>query len=397
MNPSAAGWIEKAWHLFEKESVLFTLDKEMLYDALRTSGFVYGTNVAFLLEVELENTLTEEESCKLNLFTALTYMHLKQNRSASQEETIEDILTFYQKLNAEKLNIFDKVLVGNNPVRKLEKVIHSRIQAHKTMITKSFTNVITNALMLLDVLAYQRFLEGHQNITRYAEDLEQSVTTVVVRALNSKEERSEYDDMLIRLLQSSLRYYDLPETQTFDDLCVLLNRYEHPLEKWYMMDLACMAIWNDETVDHQEDHFVRTLGENLSLEKAHIDKAIAAGRAFIIEHRDRISFFNHSNPVKHFYDQSGKMVRTLVLRNKKRLTKELYESRELMLLLAKSTNTDLTEEERKKMKQQLLDVFKTIPSLAIFALPGGTVLLPLVVSLIPKLLPSAFDDNRLED
>ncbi len=49
------------------------------------------------------------------------------------------------------------------------------------------------------------------------------------------------------------------------------------------------------------------------------------------------------------------------------------------------------------MQEQLLDIFKTIPSLAIFMLPGGAILLPLFVKFIPKLLPSAFDDNRIED
>ena len=72
-------------------------------------------------------------------------------------------------------------------------------------------------------------------------------------------------------------------------------------------------------------------------------------------------------------------------------------SKELLLLLGKSTTTELTETERKKIKEQLLDIFKTIPSLAIFALPGGAILLPIFIKLIPKLLPSAFDDNRVED
>jgi hypothetical protein len=30
-------------------------------------------------------------------------------------------------------------------------------------------------------------------------------------------------------------------------------------------------------------------------------------------------------------------------------------------------------------------------------LPGGAILLPLFIKFIPKLLPSAFDDNRIED
>ncbi|MGJ8738309.1 LETM1 domain-containing protein, partial [Zobellia laminariae] len=44
----------------------------------------------------------------------------------------------------------------------------------------------------------------------------------------------------------------------------------------------------------------------------------------------------------------------------------------------------------------LIDIFKSIPSLAIFLLPGGAVLLPIFIKLIPKLLPSSFDENRIE-
>ena len=77
--------------------------------------------------------------------------------------------------------------------------------------------------------------------------------------------------------------------------------------------------------------------------------------------------------------------------------KELIESKELMVLLTKSTSRALTDEEQKKVQDQLLDIIKSIPSLAIFLLPGGAILLPMFVKFIPKLLPSAFDDNRVED
>ena len=91
------------------------------------------------------------------------------------------------------------------------------------------------------------------------------------------------------------------------------------------------------------------------------------------------------------------MVLKLIKRNSKKLTQELLESKELLILLTQSTVRDLTKDEQKKVQDQLLDVFKSIPSLAIFILPGGALLLPLVVKFIPKLLPSAFDDNRIED
>ena len=98
-----------------------------------------------------------------------------------------------------------------------------------------------------------------------------------------------------------------------------------------------------------------------------------------------------------FYNNSSKMVNKLITRNSKRLYQELKDSKELMVLLSQSTMRDLSSEEQKKVQEQLLDIFKSIPSLAIFLLPGGALLLPLVVKFIPKLLPSAFDENRIED
>ena len=91
------------------------------------------------------------------------------------------------------------------------------------------------------------------------------------------------------------------------------------------------------------------------------------------------------------------MVYKLISRNSKRLYQEIKDSKELMVLLSQSTVRDLSKDEQKKVQEQLFDIFKSIPSLAIFLLPGGALLLPLVVKFIPKLLPSAFDDNRIDD
>ena len=110
----------------------------------------------------------------------------------------------------------------------------------------------------------------------------------------------------------------------------------------------------------------------------------------------KIPHLKNNNLAVQFYDSMSKIVNKLILRNSKRLQKELSESKELVALLSKSTVKDLSAEEKKKVQKQLLDIFKSIPSLAIFILPGGAVLLPIFIKLIPKLLPSAFDDNRVE-
>lgn len=90
-------------------------------------------------------------------------------------------------------------------------------------------------------------------------------------------------------------------------------------------------------------------------------------------------------------------IKESIYKNKKRLAKELQESKELLILLKKSTYKKLTTEEKAKIKEQLLDICKGIPAFAVFMLPGGALLLPLLIKLIPDILPSAFqeDDNSM--
>ncbi|MBG7613460.1 hypothetical protein IU405_14495 [Polaribacter sp. BAL334] len=90
-------------------------------------------------------------------------------------------------------------------------------------------------------------------------------------------------------------------------------------------------------------------------------------------------------------------IKALLLRNKLRLYQELSQSKEAMRLIKKSTHTKLNEEEREKVKIHLIDICKTIPALTVFLLPGGSLLLPLLIKLIPDILPSAFRDDPTKE
>ena len=84
-------------------------------------------------------------------------------------------------------------------------------------------------------------------------------------------------------------------------------------------------------------------------------------------------------------------------RNKDKLALEVKQSKELVYLIRKSTTKELTKEEKELVKTQFKDIVRSMPSLAIFMLPGGAFLLPLVLKIIPDLIPSAFRDNEVED
>jgi seryl-tRNA synthetase len=158
-----------------------------------------------------------------------------------------------------------------------------------------------------------------------------------------------------------------------------------------------MASWTDKIIDDEERQFLNRLKTDLALDDDVITQSIADINRFYEEHKEDVAFLSSKNLAQSFYNNSSKVVSKLIKRNSKRLIKELSESKEAMALLAHSTHRNLTEEEQKKIQTQLLDIFKSIPSLAIFMLPGGMILLPLFIKFIPKLLPSAFDENRIED
>lgn len=80
----------------------------------------------------------------------------------------------------------------------------------------------------------------------------------------------------------------------------------------------------------------------------------------------------------------------LLHKNKNSLVQELHESKELVILLTISTTRKLNDDEKGKVKEQLLDICKSIPAFTVFMLPGGALLLPLLIKAIPNILPSAF-------
>jgi len=152
-------------------------------------------------------------------------------------------------------------------------------------------------------------------------------------------------------------------------------------------------LWSDGVVEKNEAYFLHKLGQQMTVSDDFITESILKTDEFITKYKNEIPYFNYSNPVKHFYDQTTQTVIKLITRNKNRIVKEILESKELMVLLAYSTRRDLNDKEKKKVKKQLLDICKSVPSLAIFLLPGGSLLLPIFIKFIPTLLPSSFNEN----
>ena len=390
MNPSSAGWINKLLKEISKNDPYLKHEKASFYDALRSCGFIYGSNLGIVAQIIPKKDLTESELCKTNLCLALYYTHANSNCDIS---FIESVIRFYTEIDQIKTSFFQDLLGGKKSSEQLEKIIHKRIQIDANVLTKNFNYFIINALLFVDVLAYQTYLENLKISTKYLKNMEASIASITLDVLNSKETKNQYDESLIKLFESSLRYQENSHI-TYKNAIKNVNS---ELEKYYILDLACMATWSDQMIDVKEQHFLEKLGQDLELNMSKTHQSIATVNHFYTVNKDNIALLSSKNIVQSFYNNSSKMVNKLITRNSKRLYRELKDSKELMVLLSQSTVRDLNKDEQKKVQEQLIDIFKSIPSLAIFLLPGGALLLPLVVKFIPKLLPSAFDENRIEE
>ena len=96
-------------------------------------------------------------------------------------------------------------------------------------------------------------------------------------------------------------------------------------------------------------------------------------------------------------DSAGR-VATAVSDNLGAIVTEIRQTGEAGQILARAASgAKLTAEERRKVRAQLIDLAKAVPALAIFAAPGGMLLLPLLAKLLPfNILPSAWDKAGAE-
>ncbi len=395
INPSIHGWIDKFFISQQTENQLFDVNE--FYSELRRSGFLFGNTISLDSRFGLENKeWLKGELAKVHLLDTLYKIFVFNKNSKSELEFIEITIEFYEQINPHRFNFLKKILPKNSNSTHLENIIDERIHINENLISKNFSNLATNAFLFVDVLAFQYYLI-HSSINEiYLKNIEETILNIISLALKTKSKKSEHDDLIIKLFETSLRYSKQYISSNNSLETLDLDYFTNDFEKKYFIDLTSLAVWHEGKIKNEQHFFLLKLAERLSISEKFVEESITETHAFIIKNKNKIPYFNKSNAVKSFYDQTTDKVSTLILRNKKRLEKEITQSKELMILLAISTRRDLDESEKKKVKSQLLDICKTIPSLTLFLIPGGSLLLPLLIKFIPQLLPSAFNENLEE-
>jgi len=162
----------------------------------------------------------------------------------------------------------------------------------------------------------------------------------------------------------------------------------------FILEQTLLASLVDGRRSPTELRFIQSLAAALGVPKATLSHYELVVAEFYAKNRSVVDVFTVAAGAEILGQDTLEELQSAVEKNVQRVLTEVRETGELSVLLARAARGQkLDDQDRKKMRAQLIDIAKAIPALAIFAAPGGLFLLIALAKVLPfNLLPSAFQD-----
>jgi uncharacterized tellurite resistance protein B-like protein len=155
----------------------------------------------------------------------------------------------------------------------------------------------------------------------------------------------------------------------------------------FILEQVVLGALADGWRSPKERRFLQRLADTLGIPAEELGQIEAELAEFYAEHPDFVDRFQVRGRLADLEDQVLAGVGELIERNKAALLREVREGRELTAALATlARGRKLDADQRRRLRAQLLELAKTVPGLALFAAPGGL----LLVIALSKILPPSF-------
>jgi hypothetical protein len=415
LQPGSKGWINKYFSLAEKKNFQLNLarpkgisDDHFLHLVLSNSGIVFGFPSELLFATELNTSKwTNEEKLKLLLFEShlMVFQLVEGNVLKKKDLFIESLLDFYGKHTAYSITKLFTFFLKEGKEEKIENILSQRIELKTNFREyKSWFNYLSNAFVYFDIILYRDFLLQkkaglYANYTEFALNALTAITLAVYSNGRVEDRQKSFFNVFLSSANLSEGQRISAKEQfrkgaSFDSLS------PHVLHNWlfkrFLLDLSVLTIISDQDADTNEKEFLVQFCQYLKIPLNELDEALIMVEKFVLNNNDKVSFLQTNSSYEQVLSSMSRRWIKILGRNKDKLAKELKGSKELVFLIKKSAVQELTKDEKETVKAQFKDIVKTMPTLAIFMLPGGAILLPMVLKIIPDLIPSAFRDNELD-
>jgi len=416
LSPGAKGWIKKYFDLVEKGKISLELDRvdelsklHFMHLTLGHSGIVFGYPMQFIFAKYLDDSKwTAAERLKLLLFEShlFIYQQIHINEDFDKDAFIAALTEFYRDHGSSSVSGLFSIFKRESNVEMLESILSKRIDIRFNLLdNKWWVNSLSNAFAYLDVILFDDFEhkltdEAIKNYDSYAEVALTAITLAAYSdgVIESKESdmfhvflasadlQDENRDVALQRFRKGADWADLPEN---------VNR--HWLLKRFLLDISILTVFTSHDTQEIEIEFLEKLSEHLEIDPLEMEDSMRMVENFILKSRNKVAYLKDNSKYDKVYKNFTERWAKVISRNSDKFKAELRESKELVYLISKSRSQELSQEEKDQVKMQFKDLAKSIPALTVFMLPGGAILMPLLLKLLPDMIPSAFKDNAVEE
>ena len=377
-----------------------------LYRVLQPTGLMYGQSVASMGIPDIDHW-DEKEKLKILLTESLISNSLlfydkplktEEDLANAIDKTIENIGNFYNNIFPE-LATSTKTIFGRkkSPLELAERVLDKRIEHASNFGGNFWIYFFHNSLLFLDVFIFGQWI--HTNADRIVadffryerEELRFSVVKVIAAASHAnkdvaQEERRLYEyfidstDLSTERRKEALKIFE--EGFSIED--INLPSENSWILKRFFLEVAILTIWADKKVEQVELDFLKQFCHYLNFSDDDLENSMISIEGFMLEHWGELEYLQDKQDYFQVSDQFIKRVGKLAEKNKTRLLKKIQENEEASMLMKKASSNELTLEEKEKVRLQLVNVLRSIPTFGLLALPQQFLTLPILLKILPR-------------
>jgi hypothetical protein len=415
MDPTEKGWFLKYIELRPKTNFENRNTSELaFYKYFQGTGIMFGHPLNLPESLKIDSKAFPVKD-RMKVILSETFIFSAENllQEKWENENFASIIQnqiseFYSSLNNHKnKSILHKISHFSSKNYSAEEWFNTRIKVKSTWKIQFWNMFFYNVLLYTDTLQFIDWLNSKDkfsiDFSSEKEKIRLTALKVIAAAAHAnhtieKEEKRFYNFFLE---SAELEAEDLKKAKEFLTNYIGLDQIDFDtnipwLHRKYFLDLAILSLWADKNLGDDEQIFLEQLTQKLHLEIDDLETSQISIESFVLHNWEKIHFLQTKQNYLILSQRLIERLKSISFKYKNQIGNEIGESKELVELLTKSANHDLSVEEKEKIRTQLIDILKSIPAFVYLSLPFTFFTLPIIFKILPKsVFPSAFDENRL--
>lgn len=387
---------------------------QLIYELMQPTGLLYGypaqmpySYKALLKSLKVDQ-LQPQSKWKIILLESLLNSALTTNRYHKLKKEVDfadAISEIGYRIGEYYTAIYPNILPHTkngffsrnrkNGIDLSEKTIEARTQ-YTAPQEEFWSAIVHSALSFIDVFCFHPWMQSYHDVQKREKVVEAHIrlrmlmlyvlaTAAWSNKLLEKEEKV--------FLQYYLSMAQLPEEQQKQGEQLISKRVSMDKIKWgqakspvlkrYLIELATMIILSDKVLTESEQSFLDQLRTKLNVPEKEAQHSILAVESFVVEHWQNISYLHQNKDVEAMMTYLLEKLRSYFSEQLPQLQLYVEHNPGLRDLLHRSQIETISTDERKKIRQGLLDALQTTPAYQSSVVPRSLLTYSVIMDLTP--------------